>query len=683
MYLIDRFLLALLLFLPGVKVLQAAPLIWHDGPLQRTLWAMEKVAIPAADGWQIRPSSQALDSTSTGAIHQPVFTDRPGDPDRQFILTPWLVVHFQHPQTLEEANAWGSREALTLDRQLGANAFRFHCDLGTGCIALANRLYHRQEVRYAYPDFVRPRQLRAAPFFPDDPLFSQQWHLEDIGEGNSIPGQDANIVPAWNTHTGLGVNIAIVDDGMEIDHEDLSPNERSTLHWDFFDDDTDPTGGWHGTRVAGIAAARGGNGIGVTGVAPEAGLAGLRLFDRGTDVNEATAFSHFSDQIEIYSNSWGPNDGGSTIEGPGPLAEAALAEGAANGRSGKGSIYLFAGGNGGSRDNANYDGYANSRFTIAVAAATNHGQYAWYSEPGANLLLTAPASGGSLRITTTAINNDYSFSFGGTSAAAPLVAGVVALMLEANPDLGWRDVQQILALSADQLDPLDPGWERNGGLHWVHHRYGYGRVDGAAAIATALNWQNVGREVSVSGQRQAQLPVPDDDSQGISSEITINGNLWVESVDVIVDASDHPKWGDLSMVLISPSGTESVLAETHSNGNGHAYDHWRFNTQRLLDEYSEGTWTLVVKDQAQGYTGTLRSWRLIVHGTVQPSPDCEGDPLTITGDFFNQEIRCVSASQITSTKAIHSAANVTFSAPQIHLLPGFRVESGSRFIVIN
>jgi kexin len=170
-------------------------------------------------------------------------------------------------------------------------------------------------------------------------------------------------------------------------------------------------------------------------------------------------------------------------------------------RDGRGAAASISGpgGNGGdSDDNSNYDGYANSLYVIAVAASTNQGVSAWYSEPGANILVNSPSNGGTLGITTTDrtgstgySSTEYTSDFGGTSSATPLAAGIVALMLQANPDLTWRDVRAILALTARQNDPSSPGWTTNGAGRPIHYHYGFGRVDAQAAVSAALSWTNL------------------------------------------------------------------------------------------------------------------------------------------------------------------------------------------------
>lgn len=179
-----------------------------------------------------------------------------------------------------------------------------------------------------------------------------QWHLENSGQMGGTPGEDLNVLSVWSNYLGT-VNevIGIVDDAAEITHEDLTANAVAALHRDFIDDDNDPGPESpmedHGTAVAGCAVARGFNGIGVRGVASQAGLAGLRSsIDFNNDAEIASALSHSNQAIAIYNNSWGPEDASEYLEGPGPLVEAALSNGVRNGRGGLGSIYVWSGGNG-------------------------------------------------------------------------------------------------------------------------------------------------------------------------------------------------------------------------------------------------------------------------------------------------------------------------------------------------
>lgn len=505
----------------------------------------------------------------------------------------------------------------------------------------ANELAAAPEVRYAYPNWLRKRTVRA---FPDDPLFEEQWHLNNTGQSGGTPGEDVRIVPAWDLYQGSSSEvIAVVDDGLEVAHEDLSPNMVSGMSWDYLEGDSDPTGGDHGTSVAGVAAARGFNLLGVSGAAPMARLIGHRLLGAETDANEADALSRNLDLIDIYSNSWGPFDDGARLEGPGPLARDAFENGVRSGRSGLGSIFVWAGGNGYDEDNSNYDGYANSRFTIAVAASTNTGTRADYSEKGANILVNAPSNGGTLGITTTdrtgalgfAAGN-YTDNFGGTSSAAPLAAGVIALMLQANPGLSWRDVQHILVETAHRNDPEDAGWQVNGAGYAVSHKYGFGRINALAAVEAAKGWSTVEPETFVEAASSPHVPIPDNDPLGVSDGIAIERDLRVEFVEITFTAADHSYWGDLEIVLRSPSGTESILAETHNGGRSHTYNQWRFGSVRHFGESSLGTWTLTVRDLWAEDRGTFQKWALRIYGTLkseppQPPQAVTGGAIAVTG----------------------------------------------------
>ncbi|MBI1872592.1 MAG: S8 family serine peptidase, partial [Acidobacteria bacterium] len=477
-------------------------------------------------------------------------------------------------------------------------------------------------------------------------MYSLQWHLKNTGQGGGTSGQDADVESVWSAYQGSSNEvIAIVDDGLEIGHEDLAPNVVPGLSRNYVNGSTDPTpangSDGHGTSVAGVAAARGSNGIGVSGAAPFARLAGFNfLAGAQTEANEADALSRSSQIVDIYSNSWGPNDGGDTLGTMPALVESALASGVANGRGGRGNIYIWAAGNGGANDDSNYDGYANSRYTIAVAASTNTGVKSSYSEEGANILVNAPSNGGTLGITTTDLtgsggynpntssspagSTNYTSIFGGTSSAAPLVAGITALVLQANPNLRWRDVRAILAVTAAKNSPNDSGWTNNTAGYHVHPGLGFGRVDAQAAVTRALSWTNLGTEQTAQGTASPNVAIPDSASAStlgpaVSSSITIASSFNVEFAEVRFSSTDHTYWADLQIELTSPSGTKSVLAKPHGAGPSSPlsdrYDNWRFGSVRHLGENAQGTWTLTVRDGGPLDVGTFQQWTLKLYGS--------------------------------------------------------------------
>ncbi|QDU75666.1 Calcium-dependent protease precursor [Bremerella volcania] len=462
---------------------------------------------------------------------------------------------------------------------------------------------------------------------PNDPLYVDQWHLSNTGQSGGTAGIDANISGVWDAGiTGNGVIIGIVDDGLQHTHPDLTNQYLAEYSIDINGNDSDPTPSSadpHGTSVAGVAAASFQNNEGGSGVAPNASLAGIRLTAAGvTDSQEATGLTYQSQFIDVYNNSWGPADSGAQLSGPGPQTVLALYKGVTSGRGGLGNIYVWAAGNGlTNNDNVNYDGYASSRYTIAVAAVDHNGIQSYYSEPGASILITAPSNGNTVGITTTDLvgsngysTGNYTNGFGGTSSASPLVAGVVALMLEANPQLTWRDVQHILANSAAVNDQGDSDWSTNGGGHQINHKYGFGMVDAEAAVALAQSWTTVGAEVMVDSGLLSVGSTITEGITGISTTVTIPENILVESVEVTFSAT-HSRRGDLQVELRSPDGTVSILSEPHSDTSNN-YNGWVFTTLRHWDELSAGDWTLTVRDPVSGSVGTLDSWQLRLFGTA-------------------------------------------------------------------
>jgi subtilisin-like proprotein convertase family protein len=479
---------------------------------------------------------------------------------------------------------------------------------------------------------------------PDDPLFADQWNLQNTGQTGGTPGADANVVPAWEKATGEGVTIAIVDDGLESDHPDLAGKYQAELSYDFVEDDPDPNPDLnseipsrHGTSVAGIAAASTDNNTGVAGVAPDADLAGVRVYDDSSsggevasDSRTAKALSYKNQEIDIYNNSWGDT----TFEGLGPETQAALQNGVRDGRGGLGSIFVFSSGNDRTaQSNVNYDALKNSRYAITVAAIDDTDNLYYDSTPGSSILVSGYSENldkSESGITTTDVtgengftDGDYNDGFDGTSAAAPQVSGVVALMLDANPNLTWRDVQHILVDTSAQNDPTDSSWTVNGAGNEVSYKYGFGAVDADAAVTAAQDWTTVDPEIVTSSEQiNVDQAIPDNNGESASSTVGITEDVEIEWVEVVFDA-DHTQRGDLEVTLTSPDGTESILAETHRDVNDN-YDSWTFTSNRHWDESSMGDWTLEVTDNTTGETGTWNSWQLNVYGTDPDADDASG-----------------------------------------------------------
>jgi kexin len=509
-----------------------------------------------------------------------------------------------------------------------------------------------------------------------DPLYGDQWHLKNTGQlgANSVAGvsgEDMNVEPVWlaaTPHKGNGIRIAVVDEGLEIGHEDLATNVAANgLSHNYLTGSSDPTndpadvspGNGHGTAVAGIAAARDLNGLGGSGVAPRANLVGYNLLQNQTVSNEVDAMTRNAVSVSVSSNSWGFPDGHGTLDSPNIAWRSAINTGLASGRGGHGTIYTWAAGNGAPTDNSNYDGYANYRGVIAVAAVNDLGKQSSYSESGANVWVSAP--GGEFcdthAITTTdrtgAVGENppapatgyidypqtnYTKCMNGTSSATPGVAGVIALMLQANSTLGWRDVREILAQTGRMNDPgilnvgstsTTTGWLLNGTgtpsltnlRYWFNHKYGFGVVDANAAVTAAAGWTNItGTQLTHTAAATSGLPIsiPDNDTvTGVSNAIAVIGSgiAKIEFVEITF-SSNHTYSGDLAITLTSPVGTVSQLSETHGCLNQHCtvYSGWVFGSAAHLGEAADGSWTLTVKDGAPADTGTFQSWGLKFYG---------------------------------------------------------------------
>lgn len=508
-----------------------------------------------------------------------------------------------------------------------------------------------------------------------DSLFEDQWHLKnelsDFGPGDPS-GNDINVTPVWLVgNCGDDAEIAIVDDGMDMDHADLVDNISAGNSYDYLDGDNDPSSdsALHGTAVAGVAAAHP-NSVGGRGAAPGANLRSYNLLQNFTSANLVDAMTRDKDDVWISNNSWGPTDGTGYYLGTSYLWADAVEDGLKNGRDGKGTIYTFVGGNGAhvvvsglwyGVDNSNYNGYANFYGVIAVCAVDAMGNRSYYSENGSNLWVCAPSNSwvNFPAITTTDIegtsgynsslsyiyegayggnydysDNDYTRTFGGTSSATPLISGVVALMLQENPDLTWRDVKMILAKSAKITDPDADGpgnsldadeWTTNGAGYPISHTYGFGLVDAQAAVNLAATWSNLDELYTYTTETvRVNSDIPDNDSTGVTAHFKIesSGISSIEYVDVYV-TFDHIYHGDLEFILTSPDGTMSILSEAHycfdGSGGVLACDTgkstWRFGTARNLGESPDGEWTLTARDGFDDYTGSLRSWSLVIYGT--------------------------------------------------------------------
>ncbi|UFZ02671.1 S8 family serine peptidase [Bradyrhizobium ontarionense] len=517
---------------------------------------------------------------------------------------------------------------------------------------------------------------------PTDDLFDDQWHFGFLGDIQKI----------WEEFTGAGVHVGIYDDGIQTVHPDLAPNYDAGLevtvggeHLDASLPITTSLGGAHGTAVAGlIAAAR--DGFGTVGVAYGSSITGVPIFSGTANINGN--FAGFLEALsqagkfDIISNSWGAQP---IFYQAANASNAQIVAGfmaaVESGRGGLGTIITKAAGN--DDLNANGDAADTSRATIVVGAYDATGDAAWYSNFGANLLVSAPSSGdrrGFLDpadvhidpglVTTDLLGDlgynmsgdlivpsDYTNQFGGTSGATPIVSGIVALMLDANADLGWRDVQNILAYSAREIgsgiggQPTaseDNSWFYNGANNWngggLHFSedYGFGAVDAYNAVRMAEVWslfaapQVSANETSVSSTFSAGAAISDLTSTDIQFDFS-GKDFDVEFVNIDIDIAHSASTAsvvidifggiegigskylaDLSMSLISPDGTVVELADFNRDfifDDATGGVHLSLGANAFRGEDVNGIWTLRITDSWFGNeAGRLNAATVTLHG---------------------------------------------------------------------
>ncbi|NUP89249.1 MAG: S8 family serine peptidase [Candidatus Sumerlaeia bacterium] len=433
----------------------------------------------------------------------------------------------------------------------------------------------------------------------------------------------------------------------------------------------------HGTSVSGTAAATADNGQGLIGVAHGAEVIPIRLFQGNspdadyafsvTDLQIAESLAYLAasdtppaDRVDVSNNSWAPRYDTFTArkDAIGPLTSLALEHGVTQGRGGRGIVYCFAAGNNDNvwnpqtnsymaiRARTTYNGFASDRRVICVGGSDSRGLKTYYSEPGCSLLVNAP-TGYDLGFPTSFMQPGLagllvSISIypyhdivpypgygmaGGTSSATPQAAGTVALMLQANPNLTYRDVQHILVDTATVTNPNtgavtnpDQQWLMNGSGRLYSHQLGFGRIDAAAAVARARTWINVPAEERFETRfAPRNPPVIQDPGPGPSYRITSGTvtlaapSFFVEHVEVDLTLA-FPRRGDLQIVLLSPSGMYSIFQTPNQDATPN-YSGFTFTSVAHWGEQASGPWTLYVVDAVDdgsppgrllGYT--LRAW---------------------------------------------------------------------------
>ncbi|KAF4517599.1 hypothetical protein B566_EDAN008588 [Ephemera danica] len=446
----------------------------------------------------------------------------------------------------------------------------------------------------------------------DDPFFSRQWYLLEDG---------VHADEAWSRgFTGRGVTAFVLDDGVQQENPEISANyewrgsaDVSDLRFPRPQPEPRNADDAHGTYCAAVIAGAANNAFCGVGVAFHARVGGVKLLGSGplSDLQEAQALYMWQGIGDVASASWGPSDNGRSMEKPGRLAAAALHRGITKGRGGRGAVFVWAAGNGAMQgDNCNLDGYASSPFTLTIGALTNTGDSCIYSEPCAAVLTAVPVSGPTdmigqqSSVVVPELDGGCRSNFQGTSAAAPLAAGLVALALQANPKLTWREVQHAVVLASRPVSSLDPKWRKNAAGHQFHPRQGFGSLHAGRLVDAALDLavkplpprrhlvlELRGPPIGVRGLGNTTVAL-------FTSPESIPAMSSVEHVVASVSLR-HARRRNLEIWIVSPSGTESqVLTQRRQDNSTEGFENWPFLSVHFWGEQPWGVWRIVIANHA-------------------------------------------------------------------------------------
>jgi len=587
-------------------------------------------------------------------------------------LTEQLTVQFApqvEPIAIDQiATQYGIEQVKPVEGLPNTFVFRTTAAATENPVKITNRLMQHAEVLIAEPNIA----VRTQPLYrPKDPVYPKQWHLHHNGGRELAPNSHVFAEAAWDITRGVrSVVVAVMDDSVDVNHPDFQGMGKIVAPRDFYDNDLMPLPGLpddnHGTACAGVAVAEE-NESGAVGVAPGCALMPLRTSGFLDDEAIEQLFGWaMTKGAAVISCSWGA----AAVNFPLSLRQRnALTRAASEGRNGKGCVIVFAAGNANRpvngtineqgwienviRGNTQWlNGFAVHPDVIAVAASTSLNRKAAYSNWGKEISVCAPSNNAppgmglqqvgyvytppqvrtgleGLGIVTTDrvggagySTTDFTDDFGGTSSACPLVAGVAALVLSANPDLTAAEVRQVLQQTADKIVDLNPDpqfgfrkgtYEIGGRSDW----FGYGKVNAFKAVQAAHQRQApaIAPSRQIQLQNTTSLPIPDNNPTGATSTIQVAETAPIRSIQAIVEL-EHSFLGDLEIRLIAPTN-QTFLLQGRTLGRRTTYQ-GTYSTRthpllaRLLGQSPQGRWHLRVTDHAAGDMGSLKSWRLIL-----------------------------------------------------------------------
>ena len=490
-----------------------------------------------------------------------------------------------------------------------------------------------------------------------DPFFSYQWYIYsdsakvicNTANIETIKGNDLNITSLY--HYTLGNNhgtqtIQVVDGGVDR-HPDIDLDMDSSINSINNTNDPTPTEGFssnptqifyrgHGTAVAGIIGAKGFNNIGIRGIAPTVKIAGSNWLE-SRDISKLDAVWCSDKNISISNNSWGTN----FIN---DFSYETLMEKASNElRYGKGRIFVFAGGNDREHfSNANLSYLINNPYAITVSAINHKNTYASYSTAGSNILVSA--YGGEYYYTSPTIlttftphqalieselidkksktpitidddiNRNYTYTMNGSSAAAPMVSGALALVLDMCPALSWRDIRWLIAQSSTQIDRDNSEWITNSASLSHNNNYGFGRINPLGMVQRCLSpdYKYLPKQTSIEVARDYNSIIPDN-NQTVEEIFFIDRDIQVDWIGLTMTI-DHKFAGDIVIDLVSPSGTVSHIMDTNFLYFNAYQDGFRFSTVSLMGERSKGLWKVRIRDALEDDRGILSRIKLEIRG---------------------------------------------------------------------
>jgi len=614
----------------------------------------------------MRASVRSVEDDANVESVNPVY--REAQSGLRMVATDELTVRFKENVSdadIAKLNSDNGVEIIEKNRFV-ANQYLLRVANPEDLLSVANKYQESHLVEFAEPNFIAEAKKAN---LTDDEFLNEQWHLHNTGQHGGLIGEDIGAIDAWEISKGVShITIAIIDDGVDIDHPDLKANiwknpDGTALDkhgWNFFDDDDDPRprkftppydrlagNDSHGTPCAGVAAAVGNNTAGVSGIAYNCKILPVKIFL----ADDLVLFSVLADAIryagqkaDVLSNSWGIPPSSNVAQ--------AIKDVTQTGRGGKGTPVFVATGN----DYRSSIGFpASVPEAIAVGASTNQGRRSSYSNYGEGIDFVAPSNGGTKGIFSTDVSISgrgfnvgninsgdaeglYTNSFGGTSSATPLAAGVAALILSVNPDLRWDQVRKYMRDTADKIDQMNGSY-----VNGYSVEYGFGRVNAHKALEAVQSDMEVGGTVRiVSKEVTPEIPIPDRDMSGITAPIHIDEEGTIDMVEEVAVNISHSYRGDLLVSLISPDNHEIKLHWGQGGGANHLVTSYNIGTtpdlQTLEGKSVRGSWLLKAIDRWPDDTGTLNRWSLkfrvkenLVRGSASPGlhiPD--DDPTGVT-----------------------------------------------------